>query len=402
MMDPLHNPYVPGAGTPPPELSGRSELLHRAKTALTRVKMNRAEKSVIMVGLRGVGKTVLLNEFRRFAELQGIKPCRIEAHDGKTLPELLIPQLRRVLLELDRLESLSEQVKRALRVLKSFMNGIKVKTGEVEISLEIDAETGAADSGDIEADLPELLVAVARAAQARGTALALFIDEIQYFQPTELSALIMAMHRIAQDQLPAILFAAGLPQIIALLGNSKSYAERLFDLPNVGALDLADTIDALEKPAKAEKVVFSNEALVHIFQHSRGYPFFLQEWGYHTWNVAARSPITIADTHAAGRIVERSLDNGFFRVRFDRLTPREKEYLRAMALLRGEGPYRSGEIARLLGKRSSDLGTLRDGLIGKGMIYAPAHGDVAFTVPRFSDFMHRHAATASKHPTRGG
>jgi hypothetical protein len=387
-MDPLRNPFVPGAGTPPPELSGRSELLERAANAVARTQLGRPEKGLILVGLRGVGKTVLLNEFRRQAERQNVRTCRIEAHENKSLPALLVPQLRRILLDLDRLESLSEQVKRALRVLKSFVNGLKVTSGDVEISLDIDPETGSADSGDIEADLPELLVAVARAAQARKTGLALFIDEIQYFHSLELSALIMAMHRIAQDQLPAILFAAGLPQIIALFGNSKSYAERLFDFPEIGALSLADSIDALEKPALAEKVSFSQEALSQIYYHSQGYPFFLQEWGYHTWNLAKASPITIADTHAAGRIVEKNLDQGFFRVRFDRLTPREKNYLGAMALL-GEGPYRSGEIAALLGKKSSNLGTLRDGLIHKGMIYAPAHGDVAFTVPRFNEFLHR-------------
>jgi hypothetical protein len=185
-----------------------------------------------------------------------------------------------------------------------------------------------------------------------------------------------------------ILFAAGLPQVVALFGNSKSYAERLFDFPEIGALNIAETVDALEKPARAEQVSFAQPALAMIFEKSRGYPFFLQEWGYHSWNKAPASPITNADVAAASDVVMHSLDQGFFRVRFDRLTPREKRYLRAMAEL-GEGPYRSGEVAKQLGKKSSDLGTLRDGLIGKGMIYAPAHGDLAFTVPRFDEFMRR-------------
>jgi hypothetical protein len=387
-MDPSHNPFAPGAGTPPPELSGRTPLLSRAATALARVKNGRSEKGMILVGLRGVGKTVLLNEIRRQAEEADYKTCRIEAHEGKTLPALLVPQLRRVLLDLDRMASLSTQVKKSLRVLKSFMNGFKTKIADFEISLDIDAETGAADSGDLETDLPELMVAVGRAAQARQAALALFIDEIQYFQSTELSALIMAMHRMAQDRLPVILFAAGLPQVVALFGNSKSYAERLFDFPEIGALNIAETVDALEKPARAEQVSFAQPALAMIFEKSRGYPFFLQEWGYHSWNKAPASPITNADVAAASDVVMHSLDQGFFRVRFDRLTPREKRYLRAMAEL-GEGPYRSGEVAKQLGKKSSDLGTLRDGLIGKGMIYAPAHGDLAFTVPRFDEFMRR-------------
>jgi len=387
-MDPRHNPFAPGAGTPPPELSGRTTLLTRADVALSRVRQCRPEKGMILVGLRGVGKTVLLNEIRRQAEHTNYQTCRIEAHEGKTLPALLVPQLRRVLLNLDRMASLSTQVKKSLGVLKSFMNGFKTKIGEVEVSLDIEAEAGAADSGDLETDLPELMAAVGRAAQARQASLALFIDEIQYFHASELSALIMAMHRVAQDRLPVILFAAGLPQVVALFGNSKSYAERLFDFPEIGALSIAETMDALEKPAQAENVSFAPPALAMIFEKSRGYPFFLQEWGYHSWNQAPASPITNADVAAASPVVMQSLDQGFFRVRFDRLTPREKRYLRAMAEL-GEGPYRSGEIAKQLGKKSSDLGTLRDVLIGKGMIYAPAHGDVAFTVPRFDEFMRR-------------
>ena len=249
-------------------------MLARASTALGRIQNGRSEKGIVLVGLRGVGKTVLLSEIRRRAEAAKFRICEIEAHEGKRLPAFLVPQLRRVLLELDRLESLSEQVKRALRVLKSFMNGVKTKIGEMEISLDIDAEAGTADSGDIEADLPELLSAVGRAAQARRTALALFIDEIQYFDASELSALIMAMHRIAQDQLPVILFAAGLPQIVGLFGNSKSYAERLFDFPRIGALSLADTLDALRKPARAEDADFLDEAVQHIYKSSHGYPFF--------------------------------------------------------------------------------------------------------------------------------
>jgi hypothetical protein len=384
----MRNPFAPGAGSPPPELSGRAELLARASTALGRIQHGRAEKGVILVGLRGVGKTVLLSEIRRRAEAAKFRICEVEAHEGKPLPALLVPQLRRVLLDLDRLESLSEQVKRALRVLKSFMNGFKTKIGELELSLDIDAETGAADSGDIEADLPELLCAVGRAAQARHAALGLFIDEIQYFSTAELSALIMAMHRISQDRLPVILFAAGLPQVVALFGNSKSYAERLFDFPQIGALSISDTLDALRKPAHAEGVEFSVAAVQHIYKCSAGYPFFIQEWGYQTWNDARKSPITESDAQASTAPTISRLDSGFFRVRFDRLTPREKNYLRAMAEL-GAGPYRTGDVAAALGKKSTSLGPLRDGLIGKGMIFSPAYGDIAFTVPLFDEFMRR-------------
>ncbi len=387
-MDPLRNPFAPGAGTPPPELSGREELLARAAQALGRVQRGRTEKGLVLVGLRGVGKTVLLNEIRRRAQAQGLRTCLVEAHEGKSLPALLVPHLRRVLLELDRAEALSETVKRALRVLKSFMTGLKTKLGEVEISLDIDPEAGAADSGDLEADLPELIAAIGHAAQARHSALALFIDEIQYFSAGELSALIMALHRVAQEQLPVALFAAGLPQVTALFGNSKSYAERLFDFPEIGALSPEDASNALAKPAAVEQVIFEAPCLDYIYTQSRGYPFFLQEWGYHCWNVAPAPLVTLADAVAATDIAVKRLDEGFFRVRFDRLTPREKNYLRAMADL-GPGPHRSGEVAAQLQKRSSDLGPLREGLIGKGMIYAPAHGDIAFTVPLFDEFMQR-------------
>jgi hypothetical protein len=395
-MDPLRNPFAPGAGTPPPELSGRADLLERARIGLGRVQRGRSEKGMVLVGLRGVGKTVLLNEMRRQASEMNYRTCLIESHEGKTLPALLIPQLRHILLELDRLESLSEHVKRALRVLKSFMNGVKIKAADIEFSLDIDPEIGTADSGDIEADLPELLAAVGRAARDRQSAIAIFIDEIQYFRATELSALIMAMHRIAQDQLPVILFAAGLPQVTALFGNSKSYAERLFEFPLIQALQPVDAFDALKKPAAAEDVVFDEAALSQIYFNSHGYPFFLQEWGYHAWNVARQSPISFYDIRDATEIALNRLDQGFFRVRFDRLTPREKLYLRAMASL-GPGPYKSGEVAAALGKKSSALGPLRDGLIGKGMIYSPTYGDIAFTVPLFDEFMKRIMPT---HPDR--
>jgi hypothetical protein len=392
-MDPLANPFAPGAGTPPPELSGRVAFLVRTRTSFQRVRAGRFEKGLVMVGLRGVGKTVLLNEMREQSKELRFRTCSVEAHEGKSLPALLVPQLRRVLLELDRLESLNEHVKRALRVLKSFMNGWKTKIGEVEVSLDIDPEPGAADSGDIEADLPELLAAIGRAARHREVPLGLFIDEIQYFRPAELSALIMAMHRLAQERLPVIMIAAGLPQVISLFGNSKTYAERLFDFPEIGPLQAEDAYAALVKPALLEQVRFSDAALEDIFARTSGYPFFLQEWGYHVWNTAAASPITAADVRIATEISINRLDQGFFRVRFDRLTPREKNYLRAMAEL-GPGPHRSGQVAKVLGKPSSALGTLRDGLINKGMIYAPAYGDIAFTVPLFDDFMRRTMPTA--------
>jgi AAA ATPase domain len=387
-MDPIRNPFVPGAGASPPELIGREELLHQAQVAFGRIKAGRPAKSFIAIGLRGVGKTVLLNHIRDLARDAGYRTCVIEAHEGKPLAALLVPQFRRLLLELDRIGALSTHVKRGLRVLKSFMSGIKFKVYDTEVSLDIDAELGAADSGDLEADLPELFAAVGHAAQDRGLAVALLIDEIQYLPERDMSALIMAMHRMAQDQLPVMMVAAGLPQVVGLSGRSKSYAERLFDFPSVDPLSPADATRALVEPAAAEGVAFTPEAVAEIVRITQGYPYFLQEWGYHAWNIAQASPITIEDVRVATAQATDQLDRGFFRVRFDRLTPRERDYVRAMAAL-GPGPHRSGDIADHFGVRVQSLGPLRSSLIAKGMIYSPAHGDTAFTVPMFDAFLHR-------------
>ena len=261
-MNPVRNPFVPGAGTQPPELSGREDLLERAGVALQRVKLGRSAKSFIAVGLRGVGKTALLNRIRRMADEAGFHSLAIEAHEQKPLPDLLVPHLRRLLLELDRLGALNETVKRSLRIFASFMSSIKLKLGDAELALDIDPETGAADSGDLEADLPELFACVGRAARARNLAVVLLIDEIQYLPERDMGALIMSMHRIAQDGLPVLLVAAGLPQVVGLSGRSKSYAERLFDFPLVDALSWEETVRALEGPARAEPVEFEHAALV--------------------------------------------------------------------------------------------------------------------------------------------
>ena len=387
-MNPIRNPFVPGAGTPPHELTGRSALLDRARIALARTKLGRSSKSFIAVGLRGVGKTVLLSRIKQLALEAEFRVCAVEASENKALAELLIPQLRRVLLELDRLGALSEQVKRGLRVLKSFMSAVKIRYADAELALDIDGEHGTADSGDLEADLPELFVAVAKAAADRGTAVAVIIDEVQYLSERDMGALIMSLHRISQDRLPLILVAAGLPQVVGLSGRSKSYAERLFDFPVVDALLPEDAARALADPAREEGVTFAPGALDRILELTRGYPYFLQEWGYHAWNVAAASPITPDDVAAATPRAVSALDESFFRVRLDRLTPREKDYLRVMAEL-GPGPHRSGDVAQGLGIGITGASPLRNGLIAKGMIYSPAHGDTAFTVPMFDDFMRR-------------
>ena len=387
-MDPIKNPFSPGAGSPPPDLVGRDSLLTQTKILLARVQQRRAEKSLLLTGLRGVGKTVLLNAMEQLATDLKYKTIFIEAHENKILGALLIPKLRQILFSLDRMGNAGDKVRRGLSVLKSFINGVKIKVGEVEFGLDIEAERGAADSGDIEVDLPNLLLAVAEAAEERGSAVAILIDEIQYLTLSEISALIMAMHKMQQRQLPLVLIAAGLPILPALAGESKSYAERLFQFPDIGPLSEEDAARALQDPVKSVGVEFTKDALTEIFSLTHGYPYFLQEWGYQAWNHSQNPIITLQTIQEATPDVIRRLDENFFRVRFDRLTPSEKNYLRAMAHL-GSEAHRSSDIASILGVKVSSLGPVRSKLIKKGMIYSPLYGDMAFTVPLFDDFMRR-------------
>lgn len=387
-MDPIRNPFSPGAGSPPPEMVGRDPILEQSRVLLGRIKEKRPEKSMLLTGLRGVGKTVLLNEIERMAKDSNYCTIAIEAHEDKPLGPLIAPHLRSLLFHLDRIAGTGDKVKRGLRVLRSFIGVLKVTYNDVTVGLDVDPEQGAADSGDLAIDLPNLLIAVAEAAEERGIAVAVFIDEIQYFNQKELGALIMAMHKVQQRQLPLVLLGAGLPILPGLAGESKSYAERLFSFPEVGALSEEETAKALREPAQAAGVIFEAPALREIFRLTQGYPYFLQEWGYQSWNIAQASPITLQVVQSATAAVTPRLDQNFFRVRFDRLTPSEKKFLRAMADL-GPGAHRTGDIAEKLGVKIASLGPGRAKLIKKGMIYSPAHGDMAFTVPLFDEFMIR-------------
>jgi len=363
-------------------------VLRKAGITLRRIRQRRPEQSMLLVGLRGVGKTVLLNRIRELAEVEGYKTVFIEALEKKSLPVLLLPQLRQVLFSLDRLQNVSQKVRRGLRVLRRFVGTVKVKVGDAEFGLDIEPERGSADSGDLESDLSEVFVAIAEAAADRKTAIAIIIDELQYLSETEMSALIMAVHRVTQRGLPLVLIGAGLPQLVGLAGRSKSYAERLFSFPEIGALNNEDARKALQDPVKQQQVEFTDEALNEIVRITQGYPYFLQEWGYQGWNLATTSPIEISVVEKATHASISRLDQNFFRVRFDRLTPREKDYMRALAGL-GAGSQRSGDIADQLGVKIESIAPLRAGLIKKGMIYSPAHGDTAFTVPLFDQFMLR-------------
>jgi hypothetical protein len=393
-LDSVRNPYAPGAGTPPPELAGRSDIIDAGITALRRVAIGRPTQSLILVGLRGVGKTVLLNRLNEEAEAAGFKAALIEAHEGKKLPELIAPTLRSILYSMSIVESAKELARRGLRGLKGFMSGLHIDIKDIDFGLSMDAEAGLADSGDIEADLPDLIVAIGEAAKAARKPVALLLDELQYLAPGEFSALIMAMHKVSQKQLPIIMVGAGLPQILGLAGNSKSYAERLFRFPDIGALTKEEATQAIQRPAIMEGAAFTAEAIDAILHVTERYPYFLQQWAYEAWNVSPTPTITAEVVSQASALAVAELDQSFFKVRFDRCNPSEKKYMRALAEF-GRGTHRSGDIADCLGVKVQSVAPTRGALIKKGMIYSPSHGETAFTVPLFDQYMRRAM------PTRG-
>lgn len=387
-MDPITNPFAPGAGSPPPELAGRDELRESVRIALERIRRGLPAKSVLMVGLRGVGKTVLLDRMRDDAEGAGIHTIRIEAPEHRSLPAILAPQLRMALLRLSRVEKAKDHAKRALQALAGFAKALKATYDDIEVGFDFSPEPGLADNGDLEHDLQALLETAGTAARSAGTGLAIFVDELQYVEEEQLAALITALHRTAQRRLPVVLVGAGLPQLRARMGRAKSYAERLFDFPVIGPLSPEAAERALSKPLHDEGVTINPDALARIGEQTHGYAYFIQEWGKQSWDTAQVSPITLDDVDTASTAVIAALDESFFRVRFDRLTPAEKRYLRAMAKL-GPGPHRSGDIADVLDRKVTSLGPTRSKLISKGMIWSPSHGDTAFTVPLFDEFIKR-------------
>ncbi|MCY3819440.1 MAG: AAA family ATPase [Gammaproteobacteria bacterium] len=393
-MDRFSNPYVPGAGLQPPELAGRQALMHNASLDMDRVLAGRPAKGLILLGLRGVGKTVLLNRMRALAEDRGFCTIRMEAPEGGSLPELLAPELRRTLYSLDLRRATGRHLHRAAGVLANFAKAFKVTVGDFGFS--VDVTPGEGDTGNLEQDLPPLLVAAAKAAAERETAVALFIDEVQYLSSQELAAVIVACHEIAQENLPFLFMGAGLPQVAALAGKAKSYAERLFDYPDLGSLEADDARSALVKPAESEGVSFESGAVDEILHAAQNFPYFIQEWGYQVWNAAPSSPITTDMVRTATPEVVEHLDGNFFRVRFDRLTPLEQKYLRAMAEL-GPGPHTTGSISDTLGVRTASVATVRQRLIAKGMVWSQRHGETAFTVPMFDAFMKRQMPTLIKH-----
>lgn len=327
-----------------------------------------------------------MNRIAQIARDLGYLLVKMEAPEGQRLAAYLAPALKGTLVQLSRSERAKELAGQALAALRGFASAFKVSIGEFEVG--VSQGPMSADSGNLEIDLASLLVSVGRAAKADYGCVAILVDEIQYLAEEDLRALIVAFHMIAQEGLPVVMFGAGLPQVAGLAGDAKSYAERLFDYPPVGPLSEAAAREAIQRPLQDEGVSIEDSALREIVAITHGYPYFLQEWGKHAWRVADASPIDLHDVQQANAEATEALDKNFFRVRFDRLTPREQDYLRAMAAL-GPGAHRSGEIAALMSRKVESLGPLRSGLIKKGMIWSPSHGDTAFTVPLFDEFMKR-------------
>lgn len=384
------NPYNPGAGVPPPELAGRDDLIENARVAVVRAKAGRPAKSALMLGLRGVGKTVLLNHFEAIAEAEGCQTALLEIDPDKPLAQQLAPQLQHILHRLDRMKKAGADLQKAFGSLRAFAAMFKATVGDVDFGFAAPAATG-----DLAIDLTDLFVAIAEAAKKRDTAIVLLIDEIQYVQKGDLSALIMALHKISQRQLPLLLFGAGLPQLAKLAGDAKSYAERLFDYPPIGPLSAEGARQALAEPAAREGVKYSKDAIDYIIDQTGGYPFFLQVWGAHCWETAAKSPITLADAKQASIAAVEALDEGIFKVRLARLTERQKAYARAMAEF-GPEPVNSSDVANAMSLSLSQAAPIRDELIKKGMAYSPERGLIGFTVPKFDEYLRRQPSGKSK------
>ena len=387
-MDRRTDPYAPGAGTPPPELVGRDELIEDAEIALDRIRNGLAAKSLLMVGLRGVGKTVLLNRLLLDADGRGFECVLIEAPEDRSLPGALAGPLNSALIRMSRGAAARELARRARRALAGFVGAMKLSYDDIAFSVDLEKEEGVADSGDLDTDLTMLMQVAGEAARARATALVLFVDEMQHVDESQLAALIRALHRTAQLRLPVALVGSGLPQLVGHVGSAKSYAERMFSFPEVGPLPSDSAARALEAPAHRLGVSYTSGAVAEILRLTEGYPYFLQEWGSACWRVASGPEITFADVEAATPVAVRELDSTFFRVRLERTTPFERRYLRAMAEL-GPGPHRSGAIATAVGRPVQGVAPTRARLVRKGMVYSPAHGDTAFTVPLFDQYLKR-------------
>jgi hypothetical protein len=382
-LDPIRNPYTPNAGSRPPELAGRGAELEQFRVLVGRLKRGATEQSMIIRGLRGVGKTVLLNAFEDRAESEGFLSYYHELTPDSSLVGEIARDVERALAQL----KLSARAMKTVREVLEHLAAIKV-TGPEGLGLAVDIRK--VDEGTISRDLSELFLALGAAAAAKKTGVVFLLDEVQFVSELEYRSLISALHRATQKNMPITVAAAGLPQIPRLTGEARSYAERLFTFPIIASLSDQDARAAFVEPARHQQVDYEGDALALALPWTGGYPFYIQQLGKHAWNLAESSPITKRDVEAAMPIAQAALDTSIYEVRIQRVTDRERRYMRAMAEL-GEGPYRSGDVAAKLGVMTSEVSAIRQRLLEKGLAYATeVYGYIDFTIPRFDEFMRRY------------
>ena len=388
-MDNINNPYTPNAGAAPEVLIGRDGQTEAFSILLQRLKRGRTEQSMIMTGLRGVGKTVLLNRFAELAELAGWESIELEAskHDETAFRQSIFSKFRAALLHISPRRRWSERARHAAGVLKSFAVSVDPQ-GAYSLSWDINPSEGYGDNGILSLDLVDVFLAVGEVAKEKGTGIVLLVDEVQSLKASQLESLIQAIHKTVQNKLPIAFVGAGLPQVVKIAGDAKSYSERLFRFPTIDHLSPEEARQALTKPAERENVSYDKEAVDLAVEITHGYPYFIQELGYQVWLIAENNHITTNDIYAAKEAYEAELDNSFFRVRFDRATPTQTAYMRAMAEL-GPEPQKAADVASLMKRESSQVAPTRSKLIEMGLLYTPQHGYAAFTVPDFDKFMMR-------------
>lgn len=385
-MDAVKNPYTPGAGIKPLTLAGRNEVINKASILLKRVKNGFPQRSIMLYGLRGVGKTVLLNHFEDLAKKEGYIVQHLEMSESDDFKKVIARTVRKILLNIDSIERAKNALRKAFGVLKSLT--LSLPDGS-ELTIDVDKIMGEGDSGNFESDLVDLVENVGYAAKENNKVICVLIDETQYVDEQSLAALIAASHKISQKNLPVVFICAGLPQIAALTGDAKSYAERLFDFIKINGLGQKETREAIEGPAQSQKVYYEEDAVKYLSHLTSGYPYFIQEFCKFVWDFAPTSPITRSDVEGAVPLAIRSLDESFFKVRLDRATDKEKDLMRAMAKL-GSGPYKISDVISKMKTKQNYVSPIRASLIRKGFIYAPQYGMIDFSVPKFDEFLRRH------------
>lgn len=386
-MDRARNPYTPNAGAPPRYLAGRTTEVEDFRILLRRLAAGYTEQSVVVTGLRGVGKTVLLGEYRRIADEEGWVAIDAEVSKNTDFGPQMANLARRALFQVSPRARWGERARTAAATVRSFSLTVQ-PDGSLTTGLDVEPSWGKGDTGVLDQDLPDVFEAIGEAAKEKGCGVVFLFDEIQFLHKTALEALIGAVHRTVQRKLPVTFAGAGLPQLPGLAGEAKSYAERLFKFPTIGELPGPAARAALIEPARAEGVEYEPDAVDKIVDYTEGYPYFIQEYGRAAWNLGQGLTITRADVEAAGEVVEAELDESFFRGRVQRSSPEELRYMRAMAHL-GAQAHKASDVAEVLGKTSEQVAPIRARLISKGLLYTPRHGYAKFTVPQFDRFMLR-------------